>query len=143
MNINFKILSFLKFFILFSSNEIDCKLDKGTALNLNQCGTVQVFDITNPNSPSLMTLLKSDRPYSDFGAKVKVSKSFTLITHGNHLNKCFNFKFYDVNNDGEEDLFVSAPLRSDSIALIGQGIQFLTKYKYQTSAIYSIKAILS
>ena len=52
--------------------EIDCKLDKGASLSLHQGGIVQVFDITNPNSPSLITLLKSDRPYSDFGAKVKV-----------------------------------------------------------------------
>lgn len=50
----------------------DCKLNSATALTLHQCGIVQVFDITNINSPSLITLLKSDRPYSDFGAKVKV-----------------------------------------------------------------------
>ncbi len=51
----------------------DCQLDStGPTLKIDQGGIVQVFDITNLNNMSILTTLKSDRPYAGFGSKIKV-----------------------------------------------------------------------
>lgn len=96
--------------IAISSYTKDCQLNStGAALKIDQGGIVQVFDITNLNNISILTTLKSDRPYAGFGSKIK---------------------FFDVNNDNEEDLFISAQIRSDSYIAVGnvqEGIVFMFK----------------
>jgi hypothetical protein len=61
-------------FLLFVLFQKDCQLDStGPALKIDQGGIVQVFDITNLNNISIITTLKSDRPYAGFGSKIKVN----------------------------------------------------------------------
>ena len=103
--------------IAISSYTKDCKLEKAGALELNQGGTVQVFDITDINNTTLVTWLKSDRAYSGFGSVVKVSKPLRLYF------SIFDslLKFKDITGDGAEELFIGAQLRTDSLVPVGLG----------------------
>lgn len=59
--------------IAISSLTRDSKLNSQFALELNKSGIVQIFKINIlNNSLSLLSTLKSDRPYSGFGSKIKV-----------------------------------------------------------------------
>lgn len=57
--------------IAISSLTKDSKLDKETSLEVTRSGVVNLFRLDAKNS-SLIATLKSDRPFSAFGSKIKV-----------------------------------------------------------------------
>ena len=68
-----------KLVISISSVSKESVLDRNLgALRLNRAGIVQTYDITSHMQPKLISILKSDRPYAQFGSKVKVS--FLILT---------------------------------------------------------------
>jgi hypothetical protein len=85
-------------------------LNSTLGLKLNQAGLVRVFDITDLTSIHLITMLKSDRSYSDFGA---------------------NVEFKDIDGDNIDDLFVSAPLRNNDIIVIDSSVEQGRVYVYK------------
>ena len=69
----------------------DCQLDStGPVLKIDQGGIVQIFDITNLNNVSVITTLKSDRPYAGFGGKIKVL-TLKILKSCNFLSFEFSF----------------------------------------------------
>jgi hypothetical protein len=57
--------------IAISSLTQDSKLERNNALEAKRGGVVNLFSL-NENNSSLIATLKSDRPYSAFGSKIKV-----------------------------------------------------------------------
>jgi hypothetical protein len=59
-----------------SSPTKSAQLNSDEFLKLEKSGIVQLFNITNNNGELVqksITILKSDRPYSGFGSKIKVN----------------------------------------------------------------------
>jgi hypothetical protein len=81
----------------------DTKLSSNrTSFELSRAGIVQLFKLDNPSSnATLMATLKSDRPYSAFGSRIR----FQRVS----------------DQDAYEDLFIGAHMRSEDILLLDQG----------------------
>jgi hypothetical protein len=75
--------------IAISSLTKDSKLDKKESLEVTRGGIVNLYSL-NEKIPKLITTLKSDRPYSSFGSKIKV----TVI----ETNQLFLF-YYSISNE--------------------------------------------
>lgn len=56
-----------------SSPSKDTRLNTQASFELNRGGVVQLFELLNGKTLNLTATLKSDRPYSGFGSKIKVS----------------------------------------------------------------------
>lgn len=110
-----------KLVISISSVSQESALDKRLALPLHRAGVVQSFDLSNLGQPKLISVLKSDRPYAQFGSRVKVKH---LTTQNPRIRTCFVKiffeKYFKPNNADHEDLYISANMRTDDIALLNQ-----------------------
>lgn len=85
--------------IAVSSFSKDTRLNSQVSYELNRAGVVQLFEL-NGTISNWRATLKSDRPYSGFGSKIK---------------------FYTPIVGVDEDLYVSSSLRSDDLLLLDQG----------------------
>jgi len=67
--------------IAVSSISKDSKLNEANAINLKYGGIVQVFSLNSilHGLPNVMCTLKSDRSYSAFGSRVRVSSFINNI----------------------------------------------------------------
>ena len=84
------------FILAVSSVTEDTRLDNADSFELNRAGVVRIFNLKQ-DKYELLSVIKSDRPYSAFGSSLK---------------------FYKIDDNREENLFISAQMRSQSIILI-------------------------
>ncbi len=94
---------------------------------LKQAGIVQIFNLTGLASSKPITTIKSDRPYANFGSKLKVENRQNKNVRVKNL-KTLKFKFYDTNDNGTDDLFVTASLRTESFLMFRQGTNSIKKH---------------
>ena len=77
--------------IAISSLTKDTKLDKKESLEVTRGGIVNLYSLNNEN-PKLIATLKSDRPYSSFGSKIKVT-----VIEMNQFCVCFiTVNYYNI-----------------------------------------------